>query len=60
MTTNLAVSLTQTTIYLMGASFVIGSLFTILILIFLDFISLSRNGAFNKDEDVVLPTRDED
>jgi hypothetical protein len=44
----MAASLTQNTIYLMGFSFMLGSLFTVLILIILDFMRLARTGGFNK------------
>ncbi len=45
------VSLTQTTVYLMGASFVLGSLSTILVLILLDFVRLARAGGFKQRGD---------
>ena len=35
--------ITQATIYLMGASFILGSLFTIFLLLMLDFVRYSRN-----------------
>ncbi len=45
-------SLTNMTVYLMGMSFVLGSLSTILILIVLDFIRIARSGGFKNSEDV--------
>ena len=36
--------ITQGTIYLMGASFVLGSLFTLLLLLALDFVRRGKNG----------------
>lgn len=44
MTPNLAQMLTQQVIYLMGASFLIGSLFTIFILLILDMMRARREG----------------
>lgn len=40
--------ITQTTIYLMGASFVLGSLFTLFLLLILDFV---RRGPQPRDEE---------
>jgi hypothetical protein len=47
-----ALQITQHTIYLMGGSFVLGSLFTLLLLLILDFIRFQRAGgdaAANED-----------
>lgn len=38
----LLVDITQTTIYLMGASFVLGSMFTLLLLLVLDFVRRNK------------------
>lgn len=44
LTVETAQTLTQNTIYLMGFSFIIGSLFTIFVLIVLDFMRRNKEG----------------
>ena len=41
-TTHALIEITKSTIYLMGASFVLGSLFTLLLLLLLDFIRRNK------------------
>lgn len=51
-----AAQLTEHVVYLMGASFIVGSLFTILILMLLDFMQrnkLKRKDDFKDDYDAV-------
>lgn len=42
--TQTLLDLTQNTIYLMGASFVLGSLFTLFLLLVLDFVRRNKTG----------------
>lgn len=42
--TQAMVDFTQNTIYLMGASFVLGSLFTLFLLLILDFVRRNKSG----------------
>lgn len=43
--TQVFIDVTQNTIYLMGASFVLGSLFTLFLLLVLDFVRRNKNQA---------------
>lgn len=51
MNADTAISLTNTTVYLMGMSFVLGSFSTVLVLIILDFVRIARSGGFKRGED---------